>query len=172
MLRYQSRCVFLADYNGKLSYNFSIIGNKINQFFNLKPITPILNSKLISYSSQIHPNLKYNLLNNSGKIPLRKLLTKLLTKYESDSLISKEKLGFSVNTINLWNSIGRELCHSYLDNARIVEDGWINKEWISSHITKSNLDVQYINKFLGLLAVEIWYRLFVTKELNSTTKLS
>ena len=164
--------VFLADYNGKLLYNFSIIGNKINQFFNLKPITPILNSKLISYSSQIHPNLKYNLLNNSGKIPLRKLLTKLLTKYESDSLISKEKLGFSVNTINLWNSIGRELCHSYLDNARIVEDGWINKEWISSHITKSNLDVQYINKFLGLLAVEIWYRLFVTKELNSTTKLS
>ena len=164
--------VFLADYNGKLLYNFSIIGNKINQFFNLKPITPILNSKLISYSSQINPNLKYNLLNNSGKIPLRKLLTKLLTKYESDSLISKEKLGFSVNTINLWNSIGRELCHSYLDNARIVEDGWINKEWISSHITKSNLDVQYINKFLGLLAIEIWYRLFVTKELNSTTKLS
>ena len=160
--------VFLADYNGKLSYNFSIIGNKINQFFNLKPITPILNSKLILYSSQIHPNLKYDSLNNSGKIPLRKLLT----KYECNSLISKEKLGFSVNTINLWNSIGRELCHSYLDNARIVEDGWINKEWISSHITKSDLDVKYINKFLGLLAIEIWYRLFVTKELNSTTKLS
>ena len=160
--------VFLADYNGKLSYNFSIIGNKINQFFNLKPITPILNSKLISYSSQINPNLKYDSLNNSGKIPLRKLLT----KYECDSLISKEKLGFSVNTINLWNSIGRELCHTYLDNARIIEDRWINKEWISSHITKSDLDVKYVNKFLGLLAVEIWYRLFVTKELNSATKLS
>ena len=29
--------VFLADYNGKLLYNFSIIGNKINKFFNLKP---------------------------------------------------------------------------------------------------------------------------------------
>jgi len=160
--------VFLADYNGKLLYNFSIIGNKINQFFNLKPVTPILNPKLISYVSQIHPDLKYNSFKNLGKIPLRKLLT----KYECDSLVSKEKLGFSVNTINLWNSMGKELCHSYLDNARIVEDGWINKEWISSHITKSDLDVKYVNKFLGLLSLEIWYRLFVTKEMNPTTKLS
>ena len=160
--------VFLADYNGKLLYNFSIIGDKINQFFNLKPVTPILNPKLISYASQIHPDLKYNSLKNLGKIPLRKLLT----KYDCGSLVSKEKLGFSVNTINLWNSIGKELCHSYLDNARIVEDGWINKEWISSHITKSDLNVKYVNKFLGLLSLEIWYRLFITKEMNSTTKLS
>ena len=160
--------VFLADYNGKLLYNFSIIGNKINKFFNLKPVTPILNSKLISYASHIPSELKYDSVKNLGKMPLRKLLT----KYECDSLISKEKLGFSVNTINLWNSIGKELCHSYLDNARIVEDGWINKEWISSHITKSDLNVKYVNKFLGLLSLEIWYRLFVTKEMNSTTKLS
>ena len=160
--------VFLADYNGKLLYNFSIIGNKINKFFNLKPVTPILNSKLISYASHIPSELKYDSVKNLGKMPLRKLLT----KYECDSLISKEKLGFSVNTINLWNSIGKELCHSYLDNARIVEDGWINKEWISSHITKSDLNVKYVNKFLGLLSLEIWYRLFITKEMNSTTKLS
>jgi asparagine synthase (glutamine-hydrolysing) len=160
--------VFLADYNGKLLYNFSIIGNKINQFFNLKPIVPILEPQIISYASHLSIESKYNSLENIGKLPLRKLLK----KYECDSLVSKEKLGFSVNTINLWNSIGKELCHSYLDNARIVEDGWINKEWISSHITKPNLDVKYVNKFLGLLSLEIWYRLFVTKELNLTTKLS
>ena len=160
--------VFLADYNGKLPYNFSIISNKINQFFNLKPITPILEPKLISYASHLSPELKYNSHQNIGKLPLRKLLT----KYECDSLVSKEKLGFSVNTINLWNSIGKELCHSYLDNARIVENGWINKEWISSHIKKPDLDVRYVNKFFGLLSLEIWYRLFITKEMNSETKLS
>jgi asparagine synthase (glutamine-hydrolysing) len=160
--------VFLADYNGKLLYNFSIIGNKINKFFNIKAITPILEPELISYASHLSPELKYNVHENTGKLPLRKLLT----KYECDSLISKEKLGFSVNTINLWNSIGKELCHSYLDNARIVEDGWINKEWISSHIVKPDLDVRYVNKFLGLLSLEIWYRLFITKEMNAKTKLS
>ena len=160
--------VFLADYNGKLPYNFSIISNKINQFFNIKPITPILDPKLISYASHMSPELKYDLKENIGKLPLRKLLK----KYHCDSLVSKEKLGFSVNTINLWNSIGKELCISYLDNARIIEDGWINKEWISSHIRKPDLDVRYVNKFLGLLSLEIWYRLFITKEMNSKTKLS
>ena len=64
------------------------------------------------------------------------------------------------------------MCGLYLDNARIVEDGWINKEWISSHITKSDLDVRYVNKFLGLLSLEIWYRLFITKEMNANLKLS
>ena len=37
---------------------------------------------------------------------------------------------------------------------------------------KENLDVRYINKFLGLLALEIWNRIFITKEINSDTKLS
>ena len=160
--------VFLADYNGKLLYNFSIIGNKINHFFNLKPITPILDPELISYASHLSPESKYNLNKNKGKLPLRALLS----KHQCDSLVSKEKLGFSVNTINLWNSIGKELCHSYLDDARIVEDGWINEEWISSNIKKSDLDVRYVNKFLGLLSLEIWYRLFITKEMNAKTKLS
>jgi asparagine synthase (glutamine-hydrolysing) len=159
--------VFLADYNGKLLYNFSIIGNKINQFFNLKPVAPILDPKLISYASHLSPESKYNLNKNKGKLPLRSLLS----KHQCDSLVSKEKLGFSVNTINLWNSIGKELCELYLDNARIVEDGWINKEWISSNISKPNLDVRYVNKFLGLLSLEIWYRLFITKEMNAKTKL-
>ena len=160
--------VFLADYNGKLLYNFSIIGNKINQFFNLKPVTPILDPELISYASHLSPESKYDLNENKGKLPLRSLLS----KYQCDSLISKEKLGFSVNTINLWNSIGKELCNYYLDDARIIEDGWINKEWISSNIKKSNLNVKYVNKFLGLLSLEIWYRLFITKEINSNQKLS
>ena len=160
--------VFLADYNGKLLYNFSIISNKINKFFNLKAITPILEPELISHASHLSPEIKYDPQNNMGKLPLRELLV----KYHCDSLVSKEKLGFSVNTINLWNSVGKELCDQYLDDARIVKDGWINKEWISSHINQSDLDVRNVNKFFGLLALEIWYRIFITKEMNPKTKLS
>ena len=37
---------------------------------------------------------------------------------------------------------------------------------------KKNLDVKYVNKFFGLLAFEIWYRLFVTKEMTSDTTLN
>jgi asparagine synthase (glutamine-hydrolysing) len=87
-------------------------------------------------------------------------------------LISNEKLGFSVDTINLWKSIGHKICTNYLKNGRIVNDHWINKKWIDRYIDQENLDIRYINKFLGLLAFEIWYRIFVTKEMNENTELN
>ena len=88
-----------------------------------------------------------------------------------DKLIPNEKLGFNVNTLNLWKSFGQSLCQEYLINSQIVNYGWVNKDWISKYIHKADLDVRYVNKFLGLLAFEIWYRLFVTKEMNPNEKL-
>ena len=38
-------------------------------------------------------------------------------------------------------------------------------------ISKDNIDVRYVNKFLGLLALEIWYRLFITNDINPDQKL-
>ena len=112
-------------------------------------------------------NLKYNQVNNVGKLPLRKLLS----SYIDMNLLSKTKLGFSVNTINLWKSYGYKLCKKYLDKPGIVNEGWINSLWIENNL-KEDLEIKYINKFLGLLALEIWYRIFITKEMNPETKLS
>jgi len=160
--------VFLSDYNGKLLHNFFPINSAIHQYFNMKSITPILNSELINYSNHIPSSEKYDRINNIGKIPLRKLLE----KYGINDLINNQKQGFSVDTLNLWKSYGKKLCKFYLDKSRLVHDDWINNEWIIKHIDKDNLDIRYINKFLGLLAFEIWYRLFITKEMNSDEKLS
>ena len=110
---------------------------------------------------------KYDKTNNIGKI----LLRKLLAKYNIDSFITTEKLGFNVNTINLWKSHGHYLCKNYLTDGQIVQAGLINNDWISQHIDK-NLDIRYVNKFLGLLALEIWYRLFVTKEIRNDLLLN
>ena len=98
-------------------------------------------------------------------------LRAILEQNNSISLVSKEKLGFNVNTINLWKSYGHSLCKEFLDNSRVVKDSWINNDWIQKHIDDSDLDVKYVNKFLGLLALEIWYRLFITKEMSSETTL-
>ena len=160
--------VFLSDYNGKLLHNFAPINSTIHQYFDMKSITPLLNSELIDYSSHLHSNEKYDRITNIGKIPLRKLLE----KYEINDLINNQKQGFSVDTLNLWKSYGKKLCKFYLDESRLVQDDWINNEWIIKHIDKNNLDIRYVNKFLGLLAFEIWYRLFITKEMNSDEKLS
>ena len=160
--------VFLADYNGKLLYNFSPVNTRILNHFQVEGISPLLSDLIISFATHI-PNIqKYDQNKNLGKLPLRELLK----KYNAVSFVPDQKLGFNVDTKNLWESYGKSICTEYLLDSSIVNDGWINKKWITSHINRSDLDVRYINKFLGLLAFEIWYRLFVTKEMNANTRLN
>ena len=159
--------VFLADYNGKLRYNFSHVNNSINHHFGLKSISPLLSNDLISLLSHCDYKNKYNKSQNMGKIHLRKLLD----NFGISHLISKTKLGFSVNTSNLWKNYGKEIFDYYLENGRVIKDGWINQEWVSRYSNKTNLDIRHINKLLGILSLEIWYRIFITKEMDSTIKL-
>jgi len=159
--------VFLADYNGKLLYNFNPINTAVIKNFGMNLLTPILNEKLLLKSPSIQQSEKYDQVNDIGKIPLRTILK----KNGHDHLVGKQKLGFNVNTINLWKSYGHKLCKDFLSDSRVVSDGWINNEWIQKYIDNDTLDIKYINKFLGILAFEVWYRLFVTKEMNSNTTL-
>ena len=162
--------VFLADINGKLLYNWNPLNSSFHNFFNLKSVTPILSKELIQYAPHLKNSIKYNQNKNIGKLPLREILS----KHISSDQITPNKQGFSVNTINLWNSHGKKICHYYLDNARVVKDKWINGIWVKKHLKRldEKPNVRYVNKFLGLLAFEIWYRIFVTKEMNPETKLS
>ena len=160
--------VFLADYNGKLLYNFSPVNTRILNHFQVEGISPLLSDLIISFATRI-PNIqKYDQNKNLGKLPLRELLK----KYNAISFVPDQKLGFNVDTKNLWESHAKRLCTEYLLDSSIVKDEWISKKWITNHINRNDLDVRYINKFLGLLAFEIWYRLFVTKEMNANTRLN
>ena len=160
--------VFLADYNGKLLYNFSPVNTRILNHFQVEGISPLLSDLIISFATRIHNIKKYDQNKNLGKLPLRELLK----KYNAISFVPDQKLGFNVDTKNLWESHAKRLCTEYLLDSSIVKDKWISKKWITNHINRNDLDVRYINKFLGLLAFEIWYRLFVTKEMNANTKLN
>ena len=159
--------VLLADYNGKLLYNFNPINKKIVDELKIELITPILNPKLISSASHTILSQNYDEIQNIGKLPLRKILE----KNGHSSLVNTQKLGFNVNTINLWKAHGHRLCEKFLLDSRIVNDGWISNDWILKHMDNSLSDVRYVNKFLGILAFEIWYRLFITKELSSEDTL-
>ena len=160
--------VFLADFNGKLLYNWIPLNTSFHNYFKVKPVTPLLSKETIHYTTHLPINLKYNSKTDTGKF----LLREILHKYSLDKLLIKKKQGFSVDTMNLWRSYGYDLCGYYLSDARIVRSKWINKDWIQKHFDKNNIDIRYVNKFLGLLALEIWYRIFITKEMKSTTKLS
>ena len=159
--------VYLADYNGKLLYNFNPTNSRIINNFGMEMFAPILNDELLSVAPRIPTQYKYDESNNIGKLPLRTILR----QNGCDSLVTKQKLGFNVNTINLWKSHGHELCKELLLDSRIVRDGWIDNDWIQKYIDSPELDVKYVNKFLGILAFEIWYRIFVTKDLKNDEKL-
>lgn len=161
--------VFLADYNGKLLYNFSPINTSIHNHFGMQSVAPLLSKEIISYAMHLPHNIKYDNENDIGKIQLRELLSKFVDK----SILSEKKLGFSMNTIEYWKNHGKEIYDYYLSEGNIVKEGLINKEWITKHYSNliNNLDVRYVNKFLGLLAFEVWYRLFITKEMKSDEKL-
>ena len=143
------------------------IYKSIHNYFSVRNIVPIQNKELIQYSCLIRNDQKYNFNSNSGKI----ILVNLLDKYNLKNLISTKKQGFSVDTTNLWNSYGKKIFLNYFDKSRLIEDKIINSDWIDKHISKNNLDVRYINKFLGILALEIWYRIFITNEINPDEKL-
>ena len=83
--------VFLADFNGKLLYNWIPLNAKIHKHFGVRSLTPILSKELISYASHISHKLKYDSNKDLGKI----LLRKILKRYLSDSVVSKTKQGFS-----------------------------------------------------------------------------
>ena len=160
--------VFLADYNGKLLYNFSPVNTRILNHFLVEGISPLLSDLIIGTATRIPNVKKYDQNKNLGKLPLRELLK----RYNAISFVTDQKLGFNVDTKNLWELYGKSICTEYLLDSSIVSDGWINKKWITSHINSNDLDVRYINKFLGLLAFEIWYRLFVTRDMNANTRLN
>jgi len=159
--------VFLADYNGKLTHNMQPLYKLIHDYFSIRNITPIQNEELIQFSCLLRNDQKYDFKSNLGKI----ILVNLLDKYNLKHLTSLQKQGFSVNTSNLWNTYGKKTFLHYFDKSRLIEDKIINSDWIEKYISKNNLDTRYINKFLGILALEIWYRLLITKEMNENEKL-
>ncbi len=160
--------VFLADFNGKLLYNWIPLNTAFHRHFRVKPVTPILSRNVISFATNVPIHLKYDQKRNTGKLILRQILQ----KYSLEKMLIKKKQGFSVDTINLWKSYGYDLCNYYLSDARTIQGKWINKDWIQKHFRKNDLDIRYVNKFLGILALEVWYRLFITKEMKSTTILT
>ena len=150
-------------------YNFNPVSVRIHNHFRTKSVTPLLSKEIISYATHLSLDFKFDEKSDIGKIALQKLLAKFIDK----NLLSKKKLGFSVNTINYWKSHGQELCNSYLSDARVIRDGLIDGDWVKHHLNNKNTDkdVRYVNKFLGILALEVWYRLFVTKDMKSSQKL-
>jgi asparagine synthase (glutamine-hydrolysing) len=160
--------VFLADYNGKLTYDFVPTNDKFFSYLGIAGISPILDNKIIDMSLRIPPSVKFNKESNTGKIPLREILSGLDSKNVSDT-----KIGFGMDLKKLWTSSAKEIVTSTLSNASIFRDKIINSDFYSHSIKRIDEkgDLRYISKMLQLLSLEIWYKMFVTFELSPKSSL-
>ncbi|MBS7614763.1 asparagine synthase [Candidatus Bathyarchaeota archaeon] len=146
---------FLADYNGKLLYDFSRTNNAFSRHFHLKMAAPMLEPEILHISTHIPYNLKYDVKNNIGKLILRQILL----ENSGYKPATKAKIGWGMNTVWMWDKHAREMCMELFDSARLIELGIINKNWIPKGMRKADEhDPRYINKMLGLLALEIWLK--------------
>jgi asparagine synthase (glutamine-hydrolysing) len=160
--------VFMADYHGKLMYDFVPINTKFFEHFDLLGIAPLLDSSVVDMSIKIPPSLKYDEERNLGKIPLRKIAR----KQDPEKLFDK-KIGFGMDLNDLWVRAAKEIVTSTLDKGRIFEDKLISKDFYIRSLIRiaESHDVRYISKMLQLLSLEIWYKLFVSFEMSSKTSL-
>lgn len=160
--------VFLADYNGKLIYDFVPTNNKLFNYLGVTGISPILDNKIIDMSLRIPPLVKFNKEGNMGKIPLREILSGLDSKNVSDA-----KIGFGMDLKKLWTSSAKEIVISTLSNASVFRDKIISSDFYDRSIKRieETGDLRYISKMLQLLSLEIWYKMFITFELSPKSSL-
>lgn len=102
--------LLMADYYGKLMYDFVPTQQKLLDHFNLIGFAPLLEPTIIDMAFKMSPSLKYNYIKNIAKISLRKILS---TK--PDNNLYKTKLGFSLDLTSLWKRSAKEIVTSTLD---------------------------------------------------------
>ena len=161
--------VLLADYNGKLIYDFVPTNDRFFNYFGITGLSPILDNKIIDMSFRIPPSVKFNRETGMGKIPLREILSGL----DSGKNISDTKIGFGMDLKKLWSSTAKEIVTSTLSNASVFRDRIISRDFYERSIKKidETHDVRYISKMLQLLSLEIWYKMFITFEVSSKYSL-
>jgi asparagine synthase (glutamine-hydrolysing) len=165
--------VLLADYHGKLMYDFVPANQRYFNYCNINGVAPLLSDEIINLSKKIPAELKYNYKTNMGKTHLREIISRLGSP-ELCRLVEDKKMGFSVDLPKLWINHGKEIVTSNLDRARIFEEKIINRDWYIKalrRIDEDEYDVRDISKMLQLLSLEIWYKLFVTSEITATSYL-
>lgn len=159
--------VQMADFNGKLLYDFVPTNEAFLKHFNMKGFAPLLSDEVRRIATSMTVEEKYDNNSNTGKLPLRQILRKYYPHV--DKHIEKTKSGFGIDIASLWNQSGRHLCETYLDE--VFRAGLINKDWYAKALVKADNDQRYMTKLMNIVALEIWYRLFISKNIPATGKL-
>jgi asparagine synthase (glutamine-hydrolysing) len=165
--------VFLADFNGKLLYDWLPANKAFEKSLDIKIESVFLTDRMIKFATHVPWQAKYDPDGAVGKIPLRSILS----KQKGFGKLEPIKKGFSVDMAWLWKRNAREIVGAYVNSdsevvkENIIEAEWVKKTWKRLSSRDSELDPRYVNKMLIILALEVWYRLFVSHTMTARHKL-
>ena len=156
--------VMLADFNGKLLHDFIPTGDAIASYYNIDRFSPFLDNDVQSFGLGLSIKSKYNHTTNQGKIVLRQINKRLKVKF------MRAKRGFSPSLIFDWQKFGKEIFMEYAfeKKSNIYTKKIINRDWVihALELIENDEDIRYLNRITSILALEIWYRIFIKKDLN------
>jgi asparagine synthase (glutamine-hydrolysing) len=161
--------VMLADFNGKLLHDFIPTSKSICSYYDLNGIFPFLNNSVIKFGLSLNLDEKYDEKIKKGKLILRKITSEMNTHHID------EKRGFSPELWFDWKKNGKKIFEKYIfdKDCQIIKKGLINPKWIlkSFEIVESDGSIRYLTRLTSILALEVWYRTFMSKEMNVDEKL-
>ena len=161
--------VMLADINGKLLNDFIPTGNAIKKYYKMERFSPFLDKDVRSFALGLPISSKYNLKTDQGKLILRQINNRLKIKP------MKEKHGFSPSLIFDWQKFGKDIFMQYAfeKKSNIYSKNIINHDWMIHALERIENDgeIRYLNRITSILALEIWYRIFIKKDLKPKRSL-
>ena len=88
----------------------------------------------------------------------------------------KGKHGFSPSLIFDWKKFGKEIFswqYAFEKKSNIYTKKIINRDWIIHALERieNDGDIRYLNRITSILALEIWYRIFIKKNLSPRNSL-
>jgi len=159
----------LSDFNGKLLHDFIPMGESISKHYGLNTFSPFLNHEVISSALKLPLSQKYEPKTQKGKLILRKISQRLGIKHLD------KKRGFSPSLFFDWKKHGKDICNSYImkKDCYIFQKKLINYNWVLRAFERieNDGDIRYLNRLISILALEIWYRIFIVKDMNWSKKL-
>ncbi|MGQ0790603.1 MAG: asparagine synthase C-terminal domain-containing protein [Nitrosopumilaceae archaeon] len=162
--------VMLADFNGKLLFDFIPTGKSIFNYYKIKGVPIFLEPNLISFAQKLPLNQKYDEKNISGKLVLRKIASRLGVKH------IQEKRGFSPELLFDWQNHGKDITKSFLLNkqSQIYRKKLIDFDWVQKAFEKVEFDgdIRYLTRLISIFALEIWLKIFITHEFDSTKQFN
>lgn len=160
--------VFLADYNGKLARDWVPAHARIYSSLGMSGFSPFLSDDVIRHAFAIGTGEKYDHRTNVGKLVLRKILRK------KDCPLNVTKKGFTPDYNLFWDRHGKKITEGILlGEPNIIKNDLVSEEWVRKalNIVSQSRDIRHMNRLLHLVSFEVWYRLFISKDMDASATL-